>query len=143
MARSLLLKTESSGVVATATLGRGENKAIMEGEFGNWDREVGALRLDDTSIKTLIMAAVREAIRAYTAGINHAARKELGGKSRVEVVRRECPDPKTLSKKDKAARRQAGLRRNAKRHCGAREAPALSDVREALGDLAACDAFGA
>lgn len=77
-----------------ATLGRPENKAVIEGEFGKWEREVGAIVLDDTSMESLVMSAAREVVRAYASGLNHAARAELDGKSRAEVIRDACPDPK-------------------------------------------------
>jgi hypothetical protein len=85
---------EKSTAMIPATLGRGQNKAVIEGEFGKWAREFGHIQLDDTNKMTLIKSAVSEVIRAYTSGINHAARKELDGKSRAEVVREACPDPK-------------------------------------------------
>ncbi|MEK6707022.1 MAG: hypothetical protein AABZ06_14685, partial [Bdellovibrionota bacterium] len=50
--------------------------------------------LDDSSKDSLIKSAVHEVIRAYTSGINHAARLELDGKSRAEALRQVCPDPK-------------------------------------------------
>jgi hypothetical protein len=99
-----------------ATPGRGENKAVIEpsrarpslregrderatpraeseieGFFGRFEREFGALRLDDTSRETLITSAVREAVRAYAAGSDHAARAELGGRSRMAYLRAFVP----------------------------------------------------
>jgi hypothetical protein len=76
-----------------ATPGRPENKAVIEGEFGKYEQAVGRLRLDDSSIENLKRSAVNEVIRAYVAGINHAGRAELGGKSRQQVLRAACPDP--------------------------------------------------
>lgn len=85
---------ERATAMIPATLGRGQNKAVIEGEFGKWERDFGTIALDDTSRETLVSSAVREIIRAYTSGINHAARKELDGKSRAEVIREACPDPR-------------------------------------------------
>ncbi len=76
-----------------ATPGRGENKAVIEGEFGKFEQAVGTIHLDDSSPETLKRSAVGEVIRAYTAGIDHAGRAEFQGKSRLEVVRKRCPDP--------------------------------------------------
>ena len=59
-----------------ATPGRPENKAVIEGEFGNFEQAVGRLSLDDSSIENLKRSAVNEAIRAYCAGINQAGRAE-------------------------------------------------------------------
>jgi len=81
-------------VMIPATLGRPENKAVIEGEFGKWERDVGSIVLDDTNMASLVTSAAGEVLRAYTAGINHAARAELNGKSRAEVIRSACPDPK-------------------------------------------------
>jgi hypothetical protein len=78
------------------TPGRAENKAVIEGEFGKFEQAVGSLHLDDSSLDNLKRSAVSEAIRAYTAGINHAGRAELNelkGKSRLQAVREACPDP--------------------------------------------------
>jgi len=76
-----------------ATPGRPENKAVIEGEFGKYEQAVGTLYLDDSSLENLKCSAVGEVIRAYTAGINHAGRAELSGKSRQQVLRAACPDP--------------------------------------------------
>ena len=76
-----------------ATAARPENKAVVEGEFGKFEQAVGNLHLDDSSLENLKRSAVSEAIRAYTAGINHAGRAELDGKSRLQVLRQACPDP--------------------------------------------------
>jgi len=77
-----------------ATPARPENKAVVEGEFGKFEQAVGSLHLDDSSLEELKRSAVSEAIRAYTAGINHAGRAEFDGKSRLQVLREACPDPK-------------------------------------------------
>ena len=76
-----------------ATPARPENKAVVEGEFGKFEQAVGSLHLDDSSLENLKRSAVSEAIRAYSAGINHAGRAELDGKSRLQVLREACPDP--------------------------------------------------
>ena len=76
-----------------ATAARPENKAVVEGEFGKFEQAVGSLHLDDSSLENLKRSALSEAIRAYTAGINHAGRAELDGKSRLQVLREACPDP--------------------------------------------------
>lgn len=87
------LKThvEKTTVMIEATAGRGENKAVVEGEFGKFEQQVGQIYLDDTNLETLKNSAVSEMIRAYTAGVNHAGRFEFDGKSRVEVLRDACP----------------------------------------------------
>ena len=77
-----------------ATPGRAENKAVLEGEFGNYEQALGQLHLDDSSVENLKRSAVSEAIRAYCAGINHAGRAEFEGKSRQQVLRKACPDPR-------------------------------------------------
>jgi hypothetical protein len=81
-----------------ATPRRPENKAVIEGEFGKFEQAVGQIDLDDRSTESLVKSAIEEIIRAYTAGINHAGRYEFEGLSRLQVLRRACPDPE----KDKA-----------------------------------------
>jgi hypothetical protein len=85
---------ELESVMIPATLERPENKAVVEGQFGLFEQHVGPIVLDNTNHDTLVISAVHEVVRAYTAGINHAARAELNGRSRAEVVRAACPDPK-------------------------------------------------
>jgi hypothetical protein len=80
-----------STVMIEATVGRGENKAVVEGEFGKFEQQVGEIYLDDSNLETLKQSAVSEVIRAYTAGVNHAGRFEFDGKSRAEVLRDACP----------------------------------------------------
>jgi hypothetical protein len=82
---------EKSTVMIEATVGRGENKAVVEGEFGKFEQQVGEIYLDESSLETLKRSAVSEVIRAYTAGVNHAGRFEFDGKSRAEVLRDACP----------------------------------------------------
>ncbi len=84
---------EPTAQMLPATAARPENKAVVEGEFGKFEQAVGSLHLDDSSLENLKRSALSEAIRAYTAGINHAGRAELDGKSRLQVLREACPDP--------------------------------------------------
>jgi len=76
-----------------ATPARPENKAVTEGEFGKFEQAVGRVQLDDSSLENLKRSAVSEVIRAYTAGLNHAGRAEFDGKSRLQILRKACPDP--------------------------------------------------
>ena len=84
---------EKTTIMIPATPARGENKAGMEGEFGKFEQTVGVLVFDDRSDELLIKSAVREALRAYTAGMNHAGRFEFNGESRESVLRDTCSDP--------------------------------------------------
>jgi hypothetical protein len=84
---------ESTTRMIPATPGRAQNKAVVEGEFGKFEQAVGTVYLDDTDTDTLKKSALSEVLRAYTAAVNHAARAELGGKSRLEVLRASRPDP--------------------------------------------------
>jgi transposase InsO family protein len=84
---------EKTTIMIPATPARGENKAGVEGEFGKFEQEVGILFFDDRSDEQLKKTAVREALRSYIAGINHAGRFELDGKSRERVLRETCSDP--------------------------------------------------
>ncbi len=94
-----------------ATLARPENKAVVEGEFGKFEQAVGAVYLDDRSLDSLKRSALSEVLRAYTAAVNHAARAELHGKSRLQVLRQACPDPE----KDRAFIEQLHAEHTAKR----------------------------
>lgn len=84
---------EATTRMIPATLGRAQNKAVVEGEFGKFEQAVGTVYLDDTDTDTLKKSALSEVLRAYTAAVNHARRAELGGKSRLEVLRKSRPDP--------------------------------------------------
>lgn len=68
------------------TPGRAENKAMIEGAFGKWEQFVGTIKLDDSSPEALVRTAVREIIRAYCAGADHAPRQEFHGKSRLAYL---------------------------------------------------------
>jgi len=84
---------EKTTKMIPATRKRPENKAVIEGEFGKYEQAVGTIHLDGSSKYEIIHSAVREILRAYTAGINHAGRAEFNGKSRQQVLRETCPDP--------------------------------------------------
>jgi len=96
--RRLREMIELETTMIPATPRRPENKAVIEGEFGKFEQAVGRIDLDDKSTESLAKSAVEEIIRAYTAGINHAGRYEFEGLSRLQILRRACPDPE----KDKA-----------------------------------------
>ncbi len=91
--RQLRAHIEKTTIMIPATPARGENKADMEGEFGKFEQAVGTIFLDDSSNEALKKTAVREVIRAYTSGLNHAGRFEFDGKSRLAVLRETAPDP--------------------------------------------------
>jgi len=74
-----------------ATLARPENKAVIEGAFGLFEQRVGTIRLDDSNRDSLILSAVEEALRAYTAATNSVPRIELDGSSRIHVLQNYCP----------------------------------------------------
>ena len=91
--QELRRSVEKTTKMIPATLNRPENKACIEGEFGKYEQAMGSIYLDDSNSKTFIHSAVREILRAYTAGLNHAGRVEFDGKSRQQVLRETCPDP--------------------------------------------------
>jgi hypothetical protein len=91
--RNLRETIEPETAMIPTTPRRPENKAVIEGEFGKFEQAVGRINLDDSSIENLAKSAVEETVRAYTAGINHAGRYEFEGLSRLQVLRRACPDP--------------------------------------------------
>jgi len=84
---------ESTTRMIPATEKRPQNKAVVEGEFGKFEQAVGTIYLDDRSLESLKRSALSEVLRAYTGALNHAARAELGGNSRLQVLRQACPDP--------------------------------------------------
>ncbi len=84
---------EKTTIMIPATPARGENKAGMEGEFGKFEQAVGTIYLDDSSDDLFKKTAVREVLRAYTSGLNHAGRFEFDGASRESVLRESYPDP--------------------------------------------------
>lgn len=84
---------EKETIMIPATPKRGENKAVIEGEFGKYEQYVGLIYLDDSSIEALMKSAVGEIIRAYTAAGNHAGRVDFDGISRLAILRNHCRDP--------------------------------------------------
>ncbi|MFO7750185.1 MAG: hypothetical protein R6V54_08820 [Desulfobacteraceae bacterium] len=91
--RQLQEALEPETTMIPATPGRPENKAVIEGEFGKFEQAVGTIELDDSTKETLVKSALEEAVRAFTAGTNHAGRYELNGHSRQKVLKDACPDP--------------------------------------------------
>lgn len=84
------LKRYGTDMIPT-TLGRAQNKAILEGAFGLFQQRVGTLRLDDSDDDTLIRSAVEEMVRLYTAATNNVPRIELKGRSRLQALQEACP----------------------------------------------------
>jgi len=89
---------EKTTIMIPATPARGQNKAIIEGEFGKFEQGVGTINIDFSNDTALKMSIVHEVLRGYTAGLNHASRAELGGKSREGALRETCPDPEKQRK---------------------------------------------
>ncbi len=88
--RHLVQKTFTSNMIR-ATPWRPENKAVIEGIFGQWEQRVGTIQLDDSSPQALIHSATQEIIRAYTAATDSVPRIELDGKSRRRTLNEYCP----------------------------------------------------
>ena len=84
---------EAGSTMIAATPATPENKAVIEGEFGKFEQQVGRIILDDSSKENFVRSATTEVIRGYVAGINHAGRAEFDGKSRLEMLRNACPEP--------------------------------------------------
>ncbi len=84
------LKRYGTDMIPT-TLGRAQNKAILEGAFGLFQQRVGNLRLDNTNEYTLIRSAVEQMVRGYTAATNNVPRIELEGRSRLQALQEACP----------------------------------------------------
>lgn len=81
----------AGSVRVPATFGRAENKAGLEGAFSLFEERVGTIRLDDSSIDSLVDSAMGEVVRAYTAATNAVPRAELGGSSRLAALRSARP----------------------------------------------------
>jgi hypothetical protein len=110
-----------------ATPGRPQNKAICEGSFGLFEQRVGPLTLDDSSTQTLILSAVSEVLRVYTAASNGIPREELEGQSPLAALRRQVPSKEQLEAD------RAYLRKLTQRHRERLPAPD-EPVRRALLD---------
>ena len=124
--RNLREAIEPETTMIPATPRRPENKAVIEGEFGKFEQAVGRIELDDSSVENLARSAVEEIVRAYTAGINHAGRYEFDGLSRLQVLRRACPDPdKDRAFLESLRGRQSALKRSDR-------VPTMGVAREAL-----------
>ncbi len=94
------------------TLGRAQNKAVLEGAFGLFQQRVGNLRLDNTNEYTLIRSAVEQVVRVYTAVTNNVPRIELDGRSRLQALQEACPTAEQRKRdEDFLARLKADHRR--------------------------------
>ena len=125
-----------------ATLGRAQNKAILEGAFGLWQQRVGTLRLDDTDDDTLLRSAVAEMVRVYTAATNAVPRLELDGRSRLQALQETCPTAEQRQRdEDFLAQLKADHRRPRRREPLPESLQLIEHVFERF-DLAAHDPSG-
>lgn len=81
-----------------ATPGRAENKAVIEGLFGDFEQQVGSIQLDDSSTQALVRSAASEVLRAFAAACNHAGRAEYDGRSRAQFFREHVPSPEQIER---------------------------------------------
>jgi hypothetical protein len=81
-----------------ATLGRPQNKAVVEGKFGLFAQDLGpVVAVVDTSTTKRIALTVAEAVtRAYAAGRNHRPRRKEG-KTPYELYRDRDRSPETIA----------------------------------------------
>jgi hypothetical protein len=81
-----------------ATLGRPQNKAVVEGKFGLFAQELGSVvAVVDTSTPERIALTVAEAVtRAYAAGRNHRPRRK-DGKTPYELYRDRDRSPEAIA----------------------------------------------
>jgi len=81
-----------------ATLGRATNKAHVEGQFGNFEQEIGpVIAFVDTSSPERIAATVAAAVtRAYSIGRNRRPRRS-DGKSPYEIYLESDPSPEEIA----------------------------------------------
>jgi len=133
-------------LLVPATLARAENKAGLEGAFSLFETRVGTIRLDDSSMDSLIMSAVGEIVRAYTAATNGVPRAELEGLSRQAALRSTRPSTAQQAA-DRAFIRELKERHERQRDSNWREKikpvsrRLLGHVFAAL-ELEECDPFG-
>lgn len=75
-------------ILMHSTLGRAQNKAVIEGKFGLFAQELGrVIAVVDTTTSEAIALSVAEAVtRAYATGRNHRPRRK-DGKSRYDLFR--------------------------------------------------------
>jgi len=81
-----------------ATLGRPQNKAVVEGKFGLFTQELGpVVAVVDTSTTKRLALTVSEAVtRAYAAGCNHRPRRK-DGKTPYELYRDRNRSPEVIA----------------------------------------------
>jgi hypothetical protein len=81
-----------------ATLGRPQNKAVVEGKFGLFAQDLGpVVAVVDTSTTERIALTVAEAVtRAYAAGRNHRPRRK-DGKTPYELYRDRDRSPEAIA----------------------------------------------
>jgi len=120
-----------------ATLGRPQNKAVVEGMFGLFDQELGeVIAIIDTTSETAILAAVADAVtRAWDAGRN-GRRRKCDGLSPVERYRQQH----TTEQREAAIERLAAIKRRHDEQNAGILARCDPEVVAALDD--ACTRFG-
>ena len=65
----------------------------LEGPFGQLERNVGKIEIDDTSSETLAASIVDVIVRIYVHFHNYSPRRRLDGLSPIEYLRSYCPKP--------------------------------------------------
>lgn len=120
-----------------STLGRPQNKAVIEGMFGLFDEELGeVIAVIDTSSETNLVTSVAEAVtRAWDAGRNGRRRKR-DGRSPVERYRQQH----TPEEHKAAIERLAAIKRRHDEQSAGNVARCDPEVIAALED--ACTRFG-
>jgi hypothetical protein len=93
----LAQKLAPGTTVMHSTLGRGQNKAVIEGQFGLFSQDLGpVIATVDTSSPQSIALTVADAVtRAYATGRNHRPRRR-DGRTPYELYRDANPSPAQL-----------------------------------------------
>lgn len=112
--------------LVSTTLGRAENKAVVEGAFGLFAQQVGFVLINTHSLQDLAQSVASEVVRAWAAGRDHSPHPDFGGKSRHQVLRESCPSPEELE------RASAFLRRLKSSHEGQRRPRVFEESRRLL-----------
>jgi len=98
--------------VIHTTEGRPEDNAVIEGTFGRYEQQVGSFVIDATTPECLRETIAEAVIRAWAAGVDHAPRPELGGRSRAAALRESRPSPEQIERDRQFLRRLTARRSN-------------------------------
>ncbi|MFC1612006.1 hypothetical protein ACFL6C_13675 [Myxococcota bacterium] len=129
-------------IVIPATVYRGQNKAHIEGGFGLLKPTLEGLSLDTSSPRELARSFLRGLVVTWGRTINHRARRDRGGRSRVDLLE-DLPTPEQVDQARQALQERLRKQEKKRQTEAARQNPVVREtITAAHQRLALDDPYG-